>query len=599
MLDFKKNRLDYGKLLNPPEGFRMERAVATTYSLDLTAFLSIPVALFYNKNMDGKISENRMDIFDAIQKTSETITIYCQRGKIKQPENINRLFSFLEDSVVEILPDEAFKSFHPKLWIVRYKNQQKEILYRVIVLSRNLTFDRSWDVAFCTEGFVSKSINKKATALSDLVTHLIQFGDFNNSVSFINDLRKTDFQISKPFNEYGFHPMGFDIYKNPLHNQKWQDLIIVSPFLHKDTLKTLKANTSGNRYLFSRKEELDKIHLDDLKAFTSYSFSQNIIDGEDFENVQEEADDEPLKQNLHAKIYIGTNEQGQTKWYLGSANCSQPAMSANHEFLIGLNSADNLVSVANMLDVLLSKDKEYMVFEEYNRTAKEPVKSDEYDFRKDIFQLLYYITSPGNVTANCTLNQTEKTKYDIAINVKSNTIFQSDKLEFSFAPYGFKGDLQIINSDVGFLFEGIAIHNLSPFITWRIKNLTNDQTKEFITRIAITLPDDRRQEIFKSIIQDKDRFIQLIQFMLGANDSIDLFSNTKKKKSKAENADGTIWLTDINIYEEMLLAASRNPNKLKEIGKLVERLKTIGAEELIPTEFHDVWEIFKLFQPHE
>ncbi len=599
MLDFKKNRLDYGKLLNPPEGFIMERAVATTYSLDLTAFLSIPVALFYNKNMDGKISENRMDIFDAIQKTSDTITIYCQRGKIKQPKNINRLFSFLEDSVIEIMPDDAFKSFHPKLWIVRYKNQQKEILYRVIILSRNITFDRSWDIAFSTEGFVSKTINKKATALSDMVTHLTQFGDFNNSEPFITDLRKTDFQISKPFIEYDFHPMGFADYNNPLQSQKWQDLIIVSPFLHKDTLKTLKENTVGSRYLFSRKEELDKIHLDELKDFTSYSFSQNIIDGEDFDNVQEEADDETLKQNLHAKIYIGTDDKGQTKWYLGSANCSQPAMLANNEFLIGLNSVDNLVSVRNLLDVLLTKDKEYKVFEEYSRITKEPVLSDEYDFRKDIYQLLQYIASPGNFTATCSVNPTEKSKYDIAINIKTNTILQSDKLEFSFAPYGFKGDLQVINSNVDYLFEGIAIHNLSPFLTLRIKSIANEQNKEFITRIAISLPDERRQEIFKSIIQDKERFIQLIQFMLGANEGTDLFSNIQKKKSKAENADGTIWLTDVNMYEEMLLAASRNPDKLKEIGSLVERLKTIGAEELIPTEFHDVWEIFKLFQPHE
>lgn len=597
MLDFKKNRLDYGKLLNPPEGFTMERAVATTYSLDLSTFLAIPVALFYNKNLDGKISEDRMDIFDAIQKTSDCITVYCQMGKIK-PASINRLFSFLEDSIIEIMPGEAFKSFHPKLWIVRYKNQQREILYRIIVLSRNLTFDRSWDIAFCTEGFVSKKKITRANPIADLLVNLTQSGDFKDSVSFINDLRKTDFKISWPFDDYYFHPMGFENYTNPLQKQKWVDLIIVSPFLDKDTLKTFKANTSGNRYLFSRKEELDKIHLDELNGYTTYSFSQNIIDGEDHENVQEEADDEPLKQNLHAKIYIGTDNEGLTKWYVGSANCSQPAMLLNHEFLIGLSSTDNIVSVANMHEVLLAKDKDYKVFELYNRTTIEPIKSDEYDFRRALFQLLNYIAAPGNVNASCTLTQTEKTKYDIVINLKRNSILQSENLEMAFAPYGFKGDMQIINKEADYWFEGINIHHLSPFITWRIRNMANDQSKEFVTRISISLPPERRQEIFKSIIQDKQRFIQLIQFMLGANDSTELFRNSMEKP-KAENYDGTTWFTDINMYEEMLLAASRNPDKLKEIGKLVDHLKIIGAEELIPIDFHDVWEIFKLFQYHE
>lgn len=81
MLDYKKNRLDYGRLLNPPEGFRLERAVATTYSLDLVTLLSIPVALYYQKNLDGKITEDRMDIFDAIQKVQIQLQYTAKKVK--------------------------------------------------------------------------------------------------------------------------------------------------------------------------------------------------------------------------------------------------------------------------------------------------------------------------------------------------------------------------------------------------------------------------------------------------------------------------------------------------------------------------------------
>ncbi len=341
MLNFKDDRLDYGKLLNPPEGFKLDRAVATTYSLDLITLLSIPVALFYKKNLDGKITEDRLDIFDAIQKSSETISVYCQKGKIKVPAEYNRMLTFVEDSVIEILPDTNFKSFHPKIWVIRYKNVKKEILYRVLVLSRNLTFDRSYDIAFSLEGFVGTKPIAKSLPLGDYLTHLTKSGKFKDSDAFIKDLSFVDFLVSEPFLDFKFHPMGFDTYKNPLQNQHWKDLIIISPFLHKDTLNKLPANISGKKILISRKEELDKIHKDVLDQYKTYCFSEYIVDGEsaeyEGEAVSDEVNDETMPQNLHAKIYIGNDGKGKTQWYLGSANCSKPAMETNEEFLIGLS----------------------------------------------------------------------------------------------------------------------------------------------------------------------------------------------------------------------------------------------------------------------
>lgn len=43
VLDFRQDRLDYGRLLIPPEDHRLDRAIAVTYSLDLNTLLSIPV----------------------------------------------------------------------------------------------------------------------------------------------------------------------------------------------------------------------------------------------------------------------------------------------------------------------------------------------------------------------------------------------------------------------------------------------------------------------------------------------------------------------------------------------------------------------------
>ena len=39
MFEPQKDRVDYGKLLTPPDGFELDFAVGTTYSLDFDAFI--------------------------------------------------------------------------------------------------------------------------------------------------------------------------------------------------------------------------------------------------------------------------------------------------------------------------------------------------------------------------------------------------------------------------------------------------------------------------------------------------------------------------------------------------------------------------------
>lgn len=154
MLDYQKDRVDYGEALKQPEGYFLSRAVGATYSLDLHALLCIPVALFYARNLDSNVSDNRLDVLDAIQKTAESVTVYCQKGRIHVPKGHYKILAFIEDSVREVLPKQAFASFHPKTWIIRFEAEGKPTLYRVMVLSRNLTFDRSWDMAMFMEELV-------------------------------------------------------------------------------------------------------------------------------------------------------------------------------------------------------------------------------------------------------------------------------------------------------------------------------------------------------------------------------------------------------------------------------------------------------------
>lgn len=597
MLNIKKNRLDYGLILNPPQGFELERAVATTYSLHLTALLSVPVALFFNKRMDGKASEDRIDIFDAIQKTSDAITVFCQKGKVTGPKNINKLFSFLEESVVEVLPQNAHQSFHPKIWVIRFKDQNSTLLYRVVVLSRNLTLDRSWDIAFYTEGLVGKKNVSANTPVADYVKYLSQLKDFENAEQFIKDLKRANFVSTPMFENLNFYPMGFGNYKNPLKEQQWKELLIVSPFLDKATLLHFASKSCGKKYLFSRKEELDKIDLAVLSNYETFMFSQHIVEGEYFEELQEEVEDERMLQNLHAKIYIGKEPNGNIKWYLGSANCSDAAMQRNEEFVVSMSSKSGVASVKSTLDTLTNFDGKLKIFEPYERTAEEKATSDEFDFRMSAHALLSFLLNQENIKISCVPESEETGKFSLHIQFQKMNFLQDDLL-FEFKPYSWNRDLVKLE-DTTYTFDGIAVQNLSPFFVFKISDLKTDSGKEFLVKIDFVMPQNRKKEIFKSIIQDKDRFIQLLQFMLGVDSDSDFFKAITSKAKSNSDADYKNFFYSKNMYEEMLLAASRNKHKLKEIERLIAKMKEMDASDLIPEEFDSLWGIFKQFAENE
>ena len=141
------NRLDYGNLLQPKAGYDVEFAVALTYSLDLEALLGVPISLGLFESMDSNLKEVPMFLLEGIRKSSDKIAIFCNPGGIKLPQKIKSVYSLLENSVFEVKASEI-SNFHPKMWFIKYSDYDGNAYIKIIVLSRNLTFDRSWDVSF-------------------------------------------------------------------------------------------------------------------------------------------------------------------------------------------------------------------------------------------------------------------------------------------------------------------------------------------------------------------------------------------------------------------------------------------------------------------
>jgi len=597
MIDYKNNRLDYGELLHPPQGYELSMAVATTYSLDLFALMSIPVALFYKKNLDGEVKETRLDILNAIQKTSDAVKVYCQKGKIGVPKSYNKIVAFIEDCIAEVLPDEKHVSFHPKIWIIRYQGKDKNPVYRVIVLSRNLTFDRSWDLAFFLEGKTGNKKNIKNESLADYLEYLRKKSDFKDSDKFINDLLNTDFKIDTPFFDFNFCPSGFSNRKAPLPvNTK--DLLIVSPFIQQDALNQFKKSGYGKKFLFSRKEELDKLPVHSLDDFDVYSFSHRIVEGELVED--EGALTEPLSQNLHAKLYI-LSDQEKSSWYLGSANCTNSGFEKNQEFLIQLISENPKASAKEIKKLLLNpsgKEEQEEYFVPYTRETKTVDQTNEIDFSEPVYMLLHAIEKEKALKASWAPNKNESKLYDIHLHIKPLKILSDKRFRISLKIYG-RGELQRIDPINGNKFERISLPNLSPFVHWSIEHIDSGEKHEFITKIDIDLPEGRKDAIFQNIIENKERFFKFIRFLLG--EDLEEFDPDDGKENETGDVQEKYDLEnrDAAVLEELLLAASRHPSKIKDIDKIIKRLDTGDIDSPIPEDFKEFWSVFKPYGKNE
>lgn len=240
MIEPAKDRLDYGEMLAPPEdGFELEIAVATTYSLDLSALLASMLPLGFGGDACDNCRDNPVFMLHALKKLLPKLYVFCDASEIKYPESREHRLLNMLDQVV--FPVKVQNAFHPKFWLLKY-TKGKESRYRLIILSKNISFDRSWDVAMSFDGTLQETPGNGAplaTMLgylkgtqrgkSERLAHFsilikeIEFVSFSN-----NDIKPESFSLM---------PFGIGIKNDWPFPEKIERLLVMSPFLSKDAVE--------------------------------------------------------------------------------------------------------------------------------------------------------------------------------------------------------------------------------------------------------------------------------------------------------------------------------------------------------------------------
>lgn len=593
-----KDRLNYGDILMPPAGFRFECAVGTTYSLDLETLTAVIMALGLVEDTDSELMNNPISMLTALQKSSDRIVVFCEAGQIKLPSRSTALCLMLEKMIVPISLSydkriKRYPAFHPKTWLIEYCNDTGDRKYKFIVMSRNMTFDHSWDIACSLDGELLTTNSTNAEPIRSFLLFLkgrlhkktIYFDQQKNIIdSFLSVISNVQFSIEPGFTGFDILPLGigkkgYDIATDRLFTENFHELVIMSPFLTGSEIEKFnnssKTLTGTKRTLITRKSELPKIIGGEASNFDIYVMKDEIIDGESFESEGDghQIDDEIYKQDIHAKIYI-RRKNSDVDLYVGSMNASYAAINSNVEMMVRLSAKNGFLNGEKFLNDIMGEDRDGKMNPFVKATPESLEKNDEMSFRdkaEGLIKLCVRIRMSAEIIKN-------NDKFDVKVISEFEGIIEGVRIR------PLRSKVKDIPLSPEMVFRSLEMLELSEFYV--ISSTVEDCTLERVIMIPTDIPIERDAEIIKSVIKTKKQFIDYVAFVLG-DDYVQSFLESKKASGLSVEWNKVDILPA--VYEKMLKIAVSNPERIGEIEQVVH---AVEGKEIIPTEFKEMYHVF-------
>ena len=593
-----KDRINYGEVLMPPVGYKLEHAIGTTYSLDLETLTAVSIALGLIEDTDSELINNPISMLSALQKISDRIVVFCEAGQIKLPSKPNALCLTLEKMVVPVsVPFDKkinrYPAFHPKTWLLEYSNEDGERQYRFVVMSRNMTFDHSWDVACALDGDTTSSGEVSAEPIAEFLKflrkqlnkELINYSRQYSDLSYmIKTISQVGFHVENGFSECVIMPMGigsasYDMASNWLFTENFHELVVMSPFLTGSVIEGFndpgKTLTGTTRTLITRRSELPKITNGKASNFDVYVMKDDIIDGESSisDGEDEQSEQESGKQDIHAKIYV-RRKYSTTDLFLGSMNASYAAINSNIEMMIRLRTKNSVLNGEKFLNDIMGEDREGKKNPFELVSLDEIAESDDTSLQDSVEQKIKTIC---RIKMAATVMSNDG-RYDVHITADIDHKIDGVIIR----PLRSNKESELLPE---IEFNSLDMLQLSEFYV--VAATIDDCTLERVIMIPTSgIPEGRDAEIIKNVIKTKNQFIEYVAFILG-DDYVQSFLENKKAAGGYGEWDQNSAMPA--VYEKMLKTSVSDPDRLGEIQYIT---KAIEEEEIIPPEFREMYAVF-------
>lgn len=600
MLDARTRQV-YLDALRPPIGFSLDRAVGTTYSLDLQTLLTVPLgfAMLDWENASGKLTLDPVAVLHTLRSYSDRVTVFCETGRIALPTKHHPLFAHLEPMIVQVHAPSERGAFHAKTWLLRFTDAEGHVSYRFICLSRNLTADRSWDTILVLDGDLVERERAFAKnhplgdffkALPDLATSSLRGPRRDSVLLLAEELRRVRFAPPEPFEEIVFWPLGLTRGKVWPFDGRIDRLVVVSPFVSESTLKELAS--LGADVLVSRQESVEAVSAKTLKRIKELY----VLDDEASEE-DEDSEDEQLGggqgadfNGLHAKLYIADHGWNASVW-TGSANATASAFNGNVEFLVQLQGKKSCVGTDAFLGSEKANDGFRQFLRQYRPAEAKPQDPEQKANEERVEAARRRLGRSG---LHLRVQRSgEPDKYDLILLAPELEAVPLPQVRARCRPVTIPESLTQDLQRGQVTFGDLTVHALTSFMAFEIAagEGTTLARAQFVLNLPLEGgPDDRFDKILNAVLGDRERFLRYLLFLLMREEDAVAVGAQWLSQDGSGNGQGRGIPSQLPLFEELLRTLARAPRQLEAVGRLVEDLRrTPEGAGLLPEGFDEVW----------
>lgn len=600
-----ETRLLYGESLQAPPGHRFDAGIATTFSMDFETALAVPVslALFAAENRDEVLS-HPIALLEGAERIAGKLAMFVDAGQIHTPAGAgSRLCSLLERTVVEVEAPEG-GSFHPKLWALRFRPLDGEgpTLMRLLVLSRNLTRDRSWDAVLRLDGELTGAPKACNRPLHDLVAALpgMAVGDIDDgrralAGSVAEDLRRTEWKMPDGCDEVAFAVNG--VGRHHWKPGSSRRIGVVSPFCDAAALDHLADLADEAPLLIGRPDQLACVADATLDRFDRVA----VLDGQ----AETEDGEEPRageQQGLHAKIYV--QERGwRTRLTLGSGNATAAALlkgqrrpTSNVEVFATLTGRR---SKLGGLDDILGETGFGRLTRTYERGEVEGPDPAEVAAERALLEARRALARCGLRLRCETVDDDGDPRWRLLLippeaGLPLGGLTRVRVWPITLGEGHHHEALDAIRGGSPLDLGDLALVDLTRFLAVEITEAGTGRAETFSTGLPVDgLPAERDGAILRWVIASRETFLRYLRLLLAELD--DPFGAALAAQDGAGGGGWRAGADDQPLLEELVRAHCAGDERINAVERLVRRLEASGAtgKDGLPEDFLALWRVFR------
>lgn len=583
MLELNANELLL-EALQPPDGMQVEGALGVTFTLDLAALLSIPVASSFR---DIQAGTEPAGLLESIRRHAERTVLLCQAGAISVPRYREAL-TFVERTVVEVAKPSS-GLVHPKVWALRFSGRAGAT-HRVLVMSRNLTFDRSRDVIVRLDEDPDAQAHVDTQPLIDFFRDLLRTRVRRSTPrqdqlveGLLTHLTTARLAVPHPFTAGEFVPLRPDG-RSDLFAPSCDQALAISPFITGPASSRFLSTATAWSGVVSRPTALDAA-ASHLRGTDTFRLRDQVLDAEDTADGGDSAVDarEAGTRGLHAKVFVQDIGRSATV-LIGSANLTDAAAANNWELMVRFTGprascgCGTLITRSRAGDLVQQRGTLSFLLQAHELPAVEAPEDPELT---ELDHVAYDLAS-----GQCELTVSEEAGALSAhlevtpfapppdVRVRARLLSQPDWVD--------------VTTGGEAVWTQLALHDITPFVTLEITGPTS--TKLLLIRADLEGVDEeqRRSAVIALAIGSRDDFMRFIA---------SLYNGDTGRLLPGDEHGAAPWTggaTNVGgiapVLESLLATASRHPDRLSTLQETIDVLLADPATKgHVPQEFLDLW----------